>query len=314
MRIESLINRLPGIKHVKQEIPRLIKEEGKSTRLLLGRFLSKQLEGRGVYENIQDAEFKVFSQFGDDGILQYLIHHTHPATQTFIEFGVSNYSEANTRFLLMNNNWSGLIMDGDRENMSLLKQSDLYWRHDLQAVAAFVNRDNINTLFEQAGFTGEIGLLNIDIDGNDYWIWEAIRVVDPVIVTVEYNSVFGKEQAVTIPYDPTFYRTNAHFSNLYWGASLKALCMLAETKGYAFVGCNSNGNNAHFVRKDKIGNIPVRSVSEGYVESKFRESRDHNGRLTFARGSTRLEMIKDMNVYDVERKGVFRLGSMMDRS
>ena len=191
-------------------------------------------------------------------------------------------------------------MDGDAQAMSALRYDEIYWRHNLTAVGAFITCENVNQLFLENGFSGEIGLLSIDIDGNDYWVWETIRSVNPVIVTVEYNSVFGAERALTIPYDPTFYRTRAHYSNLFWGASLKALCLLAEKKGYAFVGCNSAGNNAHFVRKDSVGKIPVRTPAQGYVESKFRESRDKNGNLTYLRGRQRLEAIQDMVVFDVE--------------
>ncbi|MCC7119855.1 MAG: hypothetical protein IT310_15120 [Anaerolineales bacterium] len=288
----------------------LLIAEAQSLKLLYGKGFANQTKTAGIFKDLREAEFKVFSQFGDDGILQYLIHHTQPAVKKFIEFGASDYLEANTRFLLMNDNWSGLVMDGSRDNMDRLKQSDLYWRHDLQAMDAFVNRENINSLFESAGFRGEIGLLSIDIDGNDYWVWEAIQAVAPVIVTVEYNSVFGAAHAVTVPYDPGFERTKAHFSNLYWGASLKALCVLADRKGYAFVGCNSNGNNAHFVRKDKVGRLPIKSVEEGYVESKFRESRDRSGHLTFVGGAARLEIIKDLQVFDVEQGVLVRLGEL----
>jgi hypothetical protein len=191
-------------------------------------------------------------------------------------------------------------MDGDVQAMSALRADEIYWRHDLTAVGAFITRENVNKLFRDNGFSGEIGLLSVDIDGNDYWVWEAIDSVTPVIVTVEYNSVFGAEHAITVPYDPAFNRTKAHFSNLYWGASLKALCILADKKGYVFVGCNSNGNNAHFIRKDKVGTIPVRSVEEGYVESRFRESRDIHGNLSFLRGEQRIKAIKDMQVIDVQ--------------
>jgi len=272
-----------------------------SQHLLLGKMISANVRAHGIYEDIHDAEFQVYSQFGDDGIIQYLIEQTRPKVDKFIEFGVQDYEEANTRFLLHNNNWSGLIIDGDPANIEHVRCSPGFWRYDLQAIAQFVDRDNINSIFEAAGFTGEIGLLSMDIDGNDYWVWEAIRVVDPVLVIVEYNSVFGSEHAITIPYDPAFNRTEAHFSNLYWGASIKALCSLAEKKGYAFVGCNLAGNNAHFVRKDRVGRIPVKNAEEGYVESKFRESRDQSGgNLTYLRGRERIDVIKDMQVFDVE--------------
>jgi hypothetical protein len=294
-----------------ENIKKQMDVENQRTRLLLGRMLANQIRTHGIYQNIHDSEFQVFSQFGDDGILQYLIDQAKPSIEKFIEFGVENYSEANTRFLLLNNNWSGLIIDGDPVNMDFVRRSHDFWRYDLQAVSQFIDRDNINALFEKAGFTGEIGLLSVDIDGNDYWVWEAIHVVNPVIVTVEYNSVFGAERAVTIPYDGAFNRTSAHFSNLYWGTSLKALCLLAEKKGYSFVGCNSAGNNAHFVRKDKVGRIPVKRAEDGFVESKFRESRDKQGNLTYLREKQRLEAIKHMKVFDVEREIMIELQELI---
>ena len=292
-----------NVQHSQQQFQQLrdeISAQRDHIMMLQGKMLVDQIQAHGIYQNIHDSEFKVYSQFGDDGILQYLIHQIRPEYHTFIEFGVQDYSEANTRFLLTNNNWRGLIIDGDEKAMSNLQMDEIYWRHDLTAVGAFVTRENINQLFRDNGFSGEIGMLSIDIDGNDYWIWEAVDSVDAVIVTVEYNSIFGAQHAITVPYDPAFYRTKAHYSNLYWGSSLKALCLLAESKGYVFVGCNSNGNNAHFVRKDMVGKIPVKSAESGYVESKFRESRDEQGNLTFLRGQQRLEIIKEMPVFDVE--------------
>lgn len=314
-RFGKLVNRILGMPQTidnTERIRQLVEEDGSRTRLLIGKLLARQVRSHPVYENIQDAEFQVFSQFGDDGILQYLIEQTCPAVKKFIEFGVENYTEANTLFLLLNDNWSGLIIDGNPANIDSVRRSPWFWRQDLQAVAKFVDRDNINELFEEAGFTGEIGLLSVDIDGNDYWVWEAIHVVNPVLVTVEYNSVFGAEHAITIPYDPDFYRTKAHSSNLYWGTSLKALCLLAEKKGYAFVGCNSAGNNAHFVRKDKVGGLPVLTAEQGYVESKFREARDNNSNLTYLSGYQRVEAIQDMFVVDVQNDKIIKLGELMN--
>ncbi len=306
-KLNEFLNRMFGFTRLLQSLREennatrlLAAHNANAVRLLVGKQLANQVKSHGIYENIHDAEFKVFSQFGDDGILQYLIHQTRPEQKTFIEFGVANYSEANTRFLLVNDNWSGLIIDGDARAMSALCADEIYWRYDLTAVGAFITRENINQLFLDNGFGGEIGLLSVDIDGNDYWVWEAINAVNPVLVVAEYNSVFGAEYAVTVPYDPAFQRTKAHYSNLFWGVSLKALCLLAEKKGYAFVGCNSAGNNAHFVRKDKIGKIPVKTPVEDYIESKFRESRDTDGNLTYLRAKQRLEAIKDMQVVDIE--------------
>lgn len=263
------------------------------------------------YENIHDAEFQVFSQFGDDGIIQYLIHALNINETSFVEFGVENYTEANTRFLLVHDNWRGLIIDGSSENIETVKQDDISWRHDLTAVCSFVAKDNINSIIGDAGFSGEIGLLSIDIDGNDYWIWECINICNPIIVIAEYNSLFGSKHAITIPYEPNFNRTNAHYSNQYWGCSLRALTILAEKKGYAFIGSNSNGCNAYFIRKDRLGFMHPVTVEEGYVESRFRDSRDKNGRLTFISGAARLGLIEDMPVIDITNGEVCKIKDLM---
>ena len=112
---------------------------------------------------------------------------------------MEDYSEANTRFLLVNNFWRGLIIDGEKTNMNKVRNSDLYWKSNLTAIDAWVDKESINQLIGDSGFSGKIGILSIDIDGNDYWVWESISVVDPVIVVVEWNSVFGPKHAVTTP-------------------------------------------------------------------------------------------------------------------
>jgi hypothetical protein len=275
--------------------------EIEQNRILLGRQYAFALQSSNM-SKLSDAEFKVFSQWGEDGIIQYLISQIPIPNKIFIEFGVENYRESNTRFLLVNNNWSGLVMDGDTSNIEQIRSMPLYWRHDIEAKAAFITAENINSLIQESGIHGDIGLLSIDIDGNDYWVWKAIseETISPRIVIVEYNSLFGRERAVTIPYTPDFQRSKAHYSNLYYGTSLKAFCQLAEEKGYKFVGSNSAGSNAFFVRSDVIGNLPVTDCEHGYVESKVREARNETGKLMFLAGAKRLEMIGHLPVVDLE--------------
>jgi hypothetical protein len=289
------------------QVSQLLREQEKS-HLLLGRMLANQVKALGPRRPLRDAEFRVFSQWSDDGIIQYLVANVPVASDSFVEFGVEDYGESNTRFLLLNDNWRGLIMDGSQELMEQVRSSELYWRHELTAVGAFVTRENIDDLLRGAGFTGALGILSVDIDGNDYWVWEAITVVDPAIVIVEYNAVFGSKRAVTVPYAADFRRAAAHPSHLFGGCSLRALVLLAERKGYAFVGCNSNGNNAYFVKRELAGNLRTLSVEEGYVASRFREARDSEGRLTYTSGPDRLALIADMTVFDVERNALVRLG------
>src|SRR4051812_24242228 len=140
---------------------------------------------------VREAEFSVFSQFGEDGILQFLVQRVPIEHEVFIEFGVEDYHESNTRFLLVHDNWRGLIIDGGRGHLDYLRSAALGWRHQIDGVSAFIDRDNINDLIRSAGIEGDIGLLSVDIDGNDYWVLERIDVVSPRILSVEYNSTFG---------------------------------------------------------------------------------------------------------------------------
>ena len=97
---------------------------------------------------------------------------------------------------------------------------------------------------------GPLGILSIDIDGNDYWIWQAITSVQPAIVICEFNAVLGDMRPIVVPYDSAFQRLRAHFSGQYFGASIAALKSLARAKGYTFVGTNSNGVNAFFLKEE----------------------------------------------------------------
>ena len=254
-----------------------------------------------IRSDIQKAEFQVFSQWGDDGIIHFLTNYLDIPKKTFIEFGVENYTECNTRFLLMNSNWSGLVLDGSESNINAIKADEISWRHDLMSICAFVTAENINDLISRK-FVGEIGLLHVDIDGNDYWVWKAISVVNPIILVIEYNSIFGPDKPWTVPYDPDFVRSKMHHSNLFYGTSILSACDLAKEKGYSFIGCNSNGNNAYFVRDDKVADVKVLQPQEGFVLSKFSESRDENGTLSFLRGEDRRLAIRGQNVFNTRTK------------
>jgi len=278
--------------------------------LLLAKLNLPKSQLKGPVNTLQEVELRLFSQWGEDGIIQYIIHNIDIPNKIFIEFGVENYEEANTRFLLVHDNWSGLVIDGSAENIEFIKKDPIYAKYDLVAVNNFITRDNINHIIKQNIPVADIGLLSIDIDGNDYWVWESINVINPRIVICEYNSVFGPHKAVTVPYKKDFYRTTEHYSNLYFGASLKALCTLAESKGYDFIGSSSPGVNAFFIRKDLSAPFNIFDAHSGYIESKHRESRDKAGNLTFLRGKDRLWEIKEKYVYDLEQNKELRIADL----
>ena len=249
--------------------------------------------------NFASLEFKVYSQWGEDGIINYLVSRIEIPNRVFVEFGVENYTEANTLFLLKHRYWRGLVIDGSPDNIESIRRGNVFWKFDLNAACAFVTRDNINELIVRNGISGDIGLLSVDIDGNDYWVWEAITAVSPRIVIAEYNSLFGPSAKVSIPYDPTFTRGNSQVSKLFYGASIAALNHLAESKGYALVAGNSAGNNAFFVRRDCLGDLAPVLPEQAYVPQPFRESRGDDGGvrlLTFAERRAAIERLPLVDV------------------
>lgn len=253
--------------------------------------------------NIKDYEFKVFSQWGEDGIIQHLTQIIEIKNRTFIEFGVEDFFESNCRFLLMKDDWKGFVIDGSTTNIQRLKNSYFYWKHHLISVDKFITKDNINEILELSGFDDDVGILSVDLDGNDYHILEAIKNFRPRILICEYNPYFGDTRKVSVPYQPDFYRSTAHYSNLYWGASLAAITHLANTKGYSLVGTGSMGSNAFYIRNDLLNDkLDVLTVKEAYTNVNCRESRDEQGKLSFLPPEERLDALKGLPVLEVDKQ------------
>ncbi len=286
------------LKSIYTKLSRKAGRHGEATLLLLGKEMAWRVAGLPANVDFRKVGFKVFSQFDEDGIIQYLINRLPIASKTFIEFGVENYEESNTRFLLLNDHWQGMVLDARASDIRYIQQDQIYWQYDLQAKCTWITRENINGLLRDAGFGSDVGLLSIDIDGNDYWIWEAIESVRPMIVIIEYNSLLGL-QPIAVPYKEDFDRTESHYSNLYYGASLGALQHLAQKKGYLLLGSNVWGHNAFFVRADMAGEFRGLELREAYVASRFRESRDEAGKLTYVQGNDRIKIIQHMPVVQV---------------
>ncbi len=281
-------------------------------KILLAKSLINNNKQIDQLNNIEECEFKVFSQFGDDGIIQYLIDKIEITSQyqNFIEFGVENYNESNTKFLLLNNNWKGLIFDGSAHNIQIIKNSYYYWKHEIEAYQHFVDKENINKFLKNHTNSKNIGILSIDIDGNDYWIWDSINVIEPIIVIVEYNSIFGEKHSLTVPYDKDFVRENKHYSNKYYGASLNALKKLADKKGYDFLFTNSARNNSYFIKKNYKHKIKLMDNFQTFDFAKFRESRDNSGNLNFLKRNEVLNEIKYMPVLDLDDNKIKKISEV----
>ncbi|MEK7137938.1 MAG: hypothetical protein AAB787_00365 [Patescibacteria group bacterium] len=198
----------------------------------------------------RNAEFKVYSKHGGDGILAYIFSKIGVTNRTFVEIGVENGLECNTANLSFNFGWNGLLIDA---NEDWIRSAQNFYQKKLgnfstkiKMIAEFVTAENINQLIKRGGMQGEIDLLSIDIDSNDYWIWRSITVINPRVVVMEYNASLGF-RPITIKYNP-----HLHYQkdSLYFGASLTALSKLAEEMGYILVACDVHGHDAYFVKKD----------------------------------------------------------------
>ena len=290
---------------------KMIARETHADKMLIvqGAVAGRQLRLVDKVNTLADVEFSIFSQWGEDGIIEWLIHKLPSVPESFVEFGVENYLESNTRFLLLNKNWTGLVIDGSEENIKFIQRDPIFWRHDLSAICSFITRDNINGLIASAGLEGNIGILSIDIDGMDYWVWQAIEQVNPSILIVEYNAVYGNIHPIVTPYDPAFSRTNAHPSNLYYGASIQALVRLGEKKGFTLIGSNRAGNNAFFVRDDLAGYLLPSIANTTPRCSRFREARDSDGQLTCIGGRQRSEEIASCLVHHIDTENTVALAS-----
>lgn len=242
-------------------------------------------------EMLRKFEFKIFSQSGEDGILMGIFSRVGVSNKKFMEIGIGNGDECNTANLSCNHLWTGLLVDGDEEQVKNAR--NFYKNYSGISVAqCFVTLDNINELLISHRVTGEIDLMSLDIDGNDYWILERINVLHPRVVVLEYNPTFGPDKSITVPYDPEFYRMNYHKSGYYHGASLTALTKLMKNRGYILVGCDSNGYNSFFVRQDVAEGIFVEvSPSMAYYPAKPR----------FRAGSpdVQFSVIKDLSFVEV---------------
>lgn len=213
-----------------------------------------------------EVENRIFSQNGEDGILQYIYSKIGVTNRRFVEMGCNQAKQSNTGNLLVNCGWSGLWIDGTENAQPKSKPEGV------RIVQCWITIENIEQTLLDNGISGEIDLLSIDLDGNDYWIWKAIQKVSPRVVAIEYNASIEPEWCVTVKYDPNFDRHKKE-SVIYHGASLSALTKLAASKGYCLIGCDKSGVNAFFVRndvaKDKIDSM---SVLEAYYPQRRRSN------------------------------------------
>jgi hypothetical protein len=209
-----------------------------------------QRERRSDPKDLAGYGFCAYSQNDEDGILQEIFYRIGSTSKTFIEFGCGNGLENNTTYLLLAG-WRGAWIDGGAEEIASARQhhAEAIQSGRLTVDCQMLTAENIDSIVSRLGLGGEIDLLSIDIDGNDYWVWSAIRSVIPRVVVIEYNATFRPPADVVQAYRPDAQWDGSN----YFGASLSALQRLGELKGFSLVGCSLAGTNAFFVRNDCLG-------------------------------------------------------------
>jgi hypothetical protein len=196
-------------------------------------------------------EYQVCSQNGEDGVLAEVLRRIGVRERTFVEFGVETGSEGNCVALADIGGWNGLFIEADPDAHHHLHQK-YRWSDAVRTLHAAVTPQSVQDLFVRGGVPEQLDVLSIDIDGGDYWVWQAIEAYRPRVVVIEYNSALDPAQRLVQPADHAAWDGTDFF-----GASLGALVELAGRKGYRLVHCELAGVNAFFVHGDEPGEFPA---------------------------------------------------------
>jgi hypothetical protein len=261
------LNFIKRIRQVRDLLNVIISEKNTEKGIQIAQFLNDNLYNNPKYsqsKRLNKAEYQVFSQNGEDGIITEIFNRIGTTNKYFVEFGVENGLECNSTNLLYKQ-WQGLWIEGSSHFYAEINSTfkDIVDSGRLTVKNQFINAENIEEIFKSADVPAEPDMLSIDIDYNDYYVWKAIVNYKPRVVIVEYNALFRPDTNFVVPYNAN--RTWDGTS--YFGASLLALQQLADEKGYCLVGCCFVGSNAFFVRKDLINdNFEAPYTAENHYE------------------------------------------------
>jgi len=276
-----------------------------SLEFLLGQ--AAILSSRSMYKSYKmlwDSEVKVFSQWGEDGIIDYLLTSLNISKPKFVEFGVGEFKECNSRFTAESRNASVYMVDSNKNLVNSVKKLDLFWKNSLFPMTDFITPESASEhIINAKNLMGGIDIFSIDLDGNDYWILNKLDLSGVSIVICEYNPIFN-EINCTVPRSDNFERFKAHSSGLFFGMSLKASISLLDSKGFTFVGTNRAGNNAFFIKnemKDQVSiPIPIIDNLKTFLDWRIRESRDESGCLNYLNASQAFKIIESLTVIDLQ--------------
>ncbi|MFM8438643.1 MAG: hypothetical protein ACKOAX_09205 [Candidatus Kapaibacterium sp.] len=274
--MKSLIKKIPGARRVVNAVrrhrarrrPELDAVHQQRQQVLLQGYERDARGGRATHARIADAGFRVFSQSDEDGIILYILASIGMKDRRVVELCCGNGHECMATNLILNHGYEGFLFDGDADN---IRSAKLFFasRKETFSVApvlrqAWITRDNINDLLTSAGVSGEIDLLSLDMDGNDYYIWEAIDVIRPRLCVFETHNIIPGDRSLTIPYDPAFTCWDKKGAlRDFRSVSLAAMKKLSEAKGYRMIGAHRMGFNVFFLRNDIAPDLfPAVSIAD----------------------------------------------------
>jgi hypothetical protein len=272
---------------------------------------------RGTFEHLWDAEVKVFSQWGEDGILNYLFDLIGLSKPRIIEFGAGNFTECNSRFAAEYRNASVYAVDMRKDLVENVKSLDVFWKNSILPVCDFVTPDSAkkHQTIAECQFEG-IDMISLDIDGNDYWVLQNLDFSNVQIVVCEYNPLYGPTTACAVERNDYFDRTKEHFSWLHYGMSLRAAIDLLSQSELIFIGTNRAGNNAFFIKKEFVKlihfSLPAKDKLQEYVDWRVRESRDIDGNLSYLSRLDAIKAIADCKITNVTNSETYFVGQILE--
>lgn len=249
-------------------------------------------------KSVESWEFSGFSQNGEDGVIDVLRSRLRYSNRYFLEIGASDGLENNTAWLAVAHRCSGVWVEGNPSASAASKATFESMNYGLTFESRFVTRENAPE-FMQRLLHRDPDVFSLDIDGNDFHVADALfrAGLRPKIMVVEYNSSFGPDASISIPYSERFVRDSSR-SNLYYGCSIKAWQRFASRYDYAFVGVESNGVNAFFVDRSVFDSTFLEEIVVVPFRENFAQLREYG-----AGWQSQFARLKHENFAQVEADG-----------
>jgi hypothetical protein len=251
-------------------------------RNIVTQYLLVKKQGEALYPKLCDSGFRVYSEFEEDGMILYVLALIGFKSKKVVEMCCGTGRECMATNLILNHGFDGYLFDGDPRNIESArgffqsKKDCLLYTPVM--THAWITIDNVNDLLIAAGCEGEVDVFSLDMDGNDYWIWQAIKVIKPRLLVCETHNIIPSDQSLTIEYRPDFSCfSKAGHEQDYRSVSLLAMVKLCREKGYRLIGAHRHGFNAFFLREDEgrefFPEVSVEEVHDNYWTKLGQDSR-----------------------------------------